>query len=158
MANTDHLYFGLDYDRNSKEPISFIETRFHDLSPFSAHEVELDGVVYKTAEHAYHALRMVPEARQAIMDARSPRDAWKEGQKCKDIGQLLPDYDKYELMERIFRAKLKQHPDVSAVLLETGEREIIKVYDTDYDWGTGADGTGQNNMGKLWMKLRAELK
>jgi predicted NAD-dependent protein-ADP-ribosyltransferase YbiA (DUF1768 family) len=35
---------------------------------------------------------------------------------------------------------------------------LLKVYDTDYDWGTGTDGTGQNNMGKLWMKLRDELQ
>lgn len=158
MSNARHLFFGLDYDPQSTAPINFIETRFHDLSPFSAHEVEVESVVYKTAEHAYQALRVVPEARAAIEAARSPLDAWKEGQKCKDAGLMLPGYNKYELMEKIFRAKLAQHPDVCAVLLETGTRDLIKVYDTDYDWGTGEDGTGQNNMGKLWMKLRAELQ
>lgn len=157
MSNTDHLFFGIDYDPNSKDPINFIETRFHDLSPFSAHEVEVDGVVYKTAEHAYQALRVQPDARKPIIEAKSPMGAWREGQKCKENNQMLPDYDKYALMEKIFRAKLEQHPDVVAVLKETGSRELLKVYDTDYDWGTGADGTGENNMGKLWMKLRDEL-
>ena len=47
--------------------------------------------------------------------------------------------------------------DVREVLLATRDRELLKVYDTDYDWGTGADGTGENKMGKLWMKLRDEL-
>jgi predicted NAD-dependent protein-ADP-ribosyltransferase YbiA (DUF1768 family) len=44
------------------EPINFIESRWQYFSPFSAHEVNLDGVVYKTAEHAYQALRMKPQA------------------------------------------------------------------------------------------------
>lgn len=158
MANTDHLFFGVNYDPNSKEPINFVETRFHDLSAFSAHEVEVDGVVYKTAEHAYQTLRVLPEARKAVMTARSPMDAWREGQKCKAQGQMVPGYDKYVIMETITRAKLAQHQDVRNVLLATAECELLKVYDTDYDWGTGADGSGQNNMGKLWMKLRAELK
>ena len=61
-------------------------------------------------------------------------------------------------MEQIFRAKLVQHPDVREVLLETGEAELLKVYDTDYYWGTGAEGRGENQMGKLWMKLRAQLQ
>ena len=153
-----HLFFGVGYDPYSKEPINFIETRFHDLSPFSAHEVDIDGVIYKTAEHAYHALRVVPEARAMIMNARSPHDAWRRAQTCKERDQMLPGYDKYALMEKIFRAKLAQHEDVRAVLLESGDRELLKVFDTDYDWGTGADGSGQNNMGKLWMKLRGEIQ
>ncbi len=157
MTNIDHLFFGLDWDPGSTEPINFIETRLHDLAPFSAHEVEIDGVVYKTAEHAYQALRVAPEARPAVTAARSPMDAWREGQKCKAAGAVI-DYNKYELMERIFRAKLTQHDDVKQVLFATGNRELLKVYDTDYDWGTGADMTGENNMGKLWMKLRTELQ
>jgi ribA/ribD-fused uncharacterized protein len=157
MANTDHLWLGLDFDPDSAEPINFIETRLYDLSPFSAHEVEIDGVIYKTAEHAYQALRVRPEERAAVMAARSPMDAWREGQKCKEQGSMIEGYDKYALMERIFRAKLAQHADVKAALLATGNRELLKVYDTDYDWGTGADGSGENNMGKLWMALRDEL-
>src|SRR6056297_72216 len=157
MSNPDHLFFGLDWEPDSSEPINFLETRLHDLSPFSAHEVELDGVVYKTVEHAYQALRAVPEARQPISDARSPMDAWRAGQVAKQTNQLVPDFDKLALMERIFRAKLAQHNDVREVLLATGSRELLKVYDTDYFWGTGADNTGENQMGKLWMKLRTEL-
>lgn len=160
MANTDHLFFGLDYDADSSEPINFVETRFNDLSAFSAHEVEIDGVVYKTVEHAYHALRIKPgPEREAIKAGRSPMDAWREGQKYKHNPELLVDgYDKYAIMETICRAKMSQHQDVKDVLLATKDRELLKVYDCDYDWGTGADFSGANKMGKLWMKLRAELQ
>ncbi|MAZ29737.1 Swarming motility protein ybiA [bacterium] len=157
MANTDHLFFGLDWKPDSTEPVVFIETAVTHLSPFSAHEVEIDGVTYKTAEHAYQALRAVPEVRQSIIDARSPMDAWRAGQVPKQNNQLQPGVDKLELMEQIFRAKLAQHQDVREVLLATNDRELLKNHDTDTFWGTGADGTGENQMGKLWMKLRAEL-
>lgn len=153
---SDNFWLGLDFDQNSPEPINFIETRLHDLSPFSAHQVELDGVVYKTAERAYHCLRVVPDARGKIAITRSPLDAWREAQVCKKQNQLI-EHDKDALMEKIFRAKLEQHEDVRRVLRLTGERVLLKVFDKDYYWGTGADGTGENNMGKLWMKLRAEL-
>ena len=158
MTNTpDNFWLGRDWDEHSTSPINFIETRIHDLSPFSAHEVELEGVVYKTAEHAYHSLRVVPELSAAVMATRSPLDAWRKAQEAKQNNQIR-EHDKDELMERIFRAKLAQHEDVRRVLLATKDRELRKVFDADYYWGTGADGLGENRMGKLWMKLRAELQ
>jgi ribA/ribD-fused uncharacterized protein len=160
MSNTDHLFFGLEFDPHSDESINFIETRLHDLSPFSAHEIELDGELFKTVEHGYQALRIKPGLeRDAIKQQRSPMNAWREGQKYKhDYELLVEGYDKYQIMEKLFRAKLDQHSDVRVVLVATGDRELLKVYDTDFDWGTGADFSGANNMGKLWMKLRSELE
>ena len=140
------------------EPINFVETRWTYLSPFSAHEVLVRGVVYKTAEHAYQALRMKELAQADIAASTSPLEAWRRAQVAKEQGMLDVSVDKSALMEEIFRAKLAQHSDVRAVLLETGNAELLKVYDTDYYWGTGADGSGENQMGKLWMKLRDELK
>lgn len=138
-------------------PINFVETRWSYLSPFSAHEIVLYGVVYKTAEHAYQTLRMKPEAQEKIRNAKSPLDAWREAQVCKQDGFLDESVNKDDLMEQIFRAKLEQYQDIKDILLESGTAELLKIYDTDYYWGTGADGSGENNMGKLWMKLRSEL-
>lgn len=139
------------------EPINFLESRWTYLSPFSAHEVEIDGFVYKTAEHAYQALRMEMPAHAAIASASSPLEAWRRAQQAKQDGLLDASIDKLKLMEKIFRAKLVQHEDVRLVLHETGDATLLKVIDTDFYWGTGADGTGENHMGKLWMKLRSEL-
>ena len=81
--------------------------------------------------------------------------AWQLGQKYKNDPKLsVPDFNKDAVMEELFRAKLAQHPDVAEILKESGSREILKVIDHDYYWGTGKDGSGQNKMGKLWMKLR----
>jgi N-glycosidase YbiA len=159
MPNERNLYFGVAYDKENTEPINFVENRFHDLSPFSAHRIEIWGEVFATFEHAYQAARIKkgPE-HDAIKNAKSPLDAWREGQKYKNREDLLVEnYDKDAVVEELFRAKLAQHEDVRDVLKETGNRELLKIYPTDYYWGTGADGSGENKMGKLWMKIRDEL-
>ena len=142
------------------ESINFIDRYTEMLSPFSAHRIEIWGEVFATVEHAYQASRIRPgPEREAIKQAPSPMDAWREGQKWKNDPRLMVEsFDKYATMEALFRAKLAQHPDVARALEETGERELIKVHPTDEYWGTGSTNHGQNQMGKLWMKLRAEQK
>ncbi len=139
--------------------INFVEPRFMYLSPFSAHPVEIWGEIFSTAEHAYQASRIkTGPQRDAVRNASSPLDSWREGQKYKNDPDLqLEEFDKDAVMEEIFRAKITQHPDIAEVLKESGTRELLKVHDTDYYWGTGKDGSGENIMGKLWMKLRSEL-
>ncbi|MBP7005846.1 NADAR family protein [Patescibacteria group bacterium] len=141
------------------EPINFVENRFHYLSPFSAHRIEIWGEIFPTVEHAYQASRILPgPEREAIKQASSPMDAWREGQKHKNNPDLaVPHFDKDAIMEELFRAKIAQHSDISIILKESGDRGLLKIYATDYYWGTGKDGSGENRMGKLWMKLRNEL-
>ena len=157
--STNDLFFGIDYDSDSNEPINFLETRLQDLSPFSAHQIEIWGELFPTFEHAYQCARIVPGPEwDEIKKARSPMEAWRLGQKYKKHPDLRQkEYDKDVVVEELFRAKLTQHPDIKEVLLATKDRELRKVYDKDYYWGTGADGSGENRMGKLWMKLRDEL-
>jgi N-glycosidase YbiA len=70
-----------------------------------------------------------------------------------------PDWNtrSLEVMERILRAKLSQHKDVLDALKRSGTDDIVENSPTDYFWGAGQDGTGQNHLGKLWMKIRSEL-
>lgn len=140
-------------------PINFLETRFHYLSPFSAHRIEIWGEVFATVEHAYQASRIKPGTeRESIKEAGSPLEAWRRGQLYKNDPRLrVEGFDKDAVMEEIFRAKMAQHPDIVDILRESGDCEFLKICDTDYYWATGKDGSGENRMGKLWMKLRAEL-
>jgi N-glycosidase YbiA len=142
------------------EPINFMESRFHFLSPFSAHRIELWGEVFQTVEHAYQCSRLKEcRQREAVKCASSPLAAWEEGQKYKSNPALkVQNFNKEKVMEEIFRAKIAQHPEIVEILQMTGSRGLLKVFADDYYWGTGADGTGQNIMGKLWMKLRDEMQ
>ncbi|QQS21335.1 MAG: NADAR family protein [Candidatus Moraniibacteriota bacterium] len=141
------------------EPINFVETRFQSLSPFSAHSIMIWGEVFPTVEHAYQASKLKPSIeRERIKNASSPFDAWRQGQKYKKYPELkVENFDKEKVMEELFRAKIAQHPDIVEILKESGDRELRKNYDSDYFWGTGKDVSGENRMGKLWMKLRAEI-
>jgi ribA/ribD-fused uncharacterized protein len=141
------------------EPINFVESRFHYLSPFSAHRIEIWGEVFPTVEHAYQAARIIPGTeRESIKNAPSPLDAWRESQKHKKNKKIAtPHFNKDAIMEELFRAKIAQHPDIIEILKESGNRELLKIIDTDTYWGTGQDGSGENRMGKLWMKLRDEV-
>lgn len=61
-------------------------------------------------------------------------------------------------MEDILRAKVSQHEDVKEALLKTGNAQIVENSPVDYFWGCGADNTGQNEVGKAWVRVREELK
>lgn len=128
------------------------------LSAFSGHMVEYKGMVYPTAEHAYHCQRYTdPAVLDEIKNARSAKLAWEASQKYKSQQMLGFEEGKVALMEDICRAKLAQHADVKEVLLWSEGMAIIKTYPDPF-WGIGLDGEGRNELGKLWMRLRDELK
>lgn len=128
------------------------------LSAFSAHPITYHGTTYKTVEHAYHAQRYTDaKIVQDIVDSETPEEAWEVSQRYKS--QQIPDFNERKLavMEELFRAKLDQHPDVRRALIESGDLTIVKHEPKDAWWGDGPDGSGRNEMGKLWMRLRNEL-
>lgn len=140
-------------------PINFIEHIWHYLSPFSAHQITIWDETFATVEHAYHCARYLPgEVRDKIKAASSPMECLTISRQYRNKTELLkPDFNKDEIMETLFRAKLEQHPHVLEILKLTGKRGLLKEIPTDYYWGTGHDGSGENRMGKLWMKLREEV-
>lgn len=133
----------------------FYEGKYYLLSNFSAHQVEYEGVKYATAEHAYQAAKFAdPSICQKIREAKSAFLAREYGQ--AETGRRA-GFDKVYTMKEIMRAKLRQHEDVKDALISTGLDVIEKNHPDDAFWGTGADGTGQNVMGKIWMELREEI-
>ena len=40
----------------------------------------------------------------------------------------------------------------------TGAEDIVESAPADYDWGVGREGTGQNRLGKIIERIRAELR
>lgn len=140
-------------------PINIVEEIWIYLSPFSAHQIEIWGEKFSTVEHAYQWAKFLPgKVRDEIKNSKSPKEAWRIAQMYKNDSILIDsNFDKDEVMEELFREKVKQHKDVEDVLRATTDRGILKIHKDDYYWGTGADGSGQNKMGKLWMKIRSEV-
>ncbi len=144
---------------NSEEKICFYEREFYPLSNFSSFALEWKGVLYMTSEHAYHSEKFTdPDIIEKIKNARSAHDAFKLSREYED--KVRPDWldVRVVVMEEIIRAKVDQHPYVKKKLLETGDKEIVEDSWRDDFWGWGPNKDGQNQLGKIWMKVREDIK
>lgn len=142
------------------QPVNIVEDIYAYLSPFSAHQINIWGGTFATVEHAYQAHRFKdsPE-REAVKNAKSPLQAWLKAQEFKKNPEVFIDRSRSELaeiVEELFRAKHTQHEEIGKILEMTKGRGILKIFGKDNYWGTGEDGTEENMMGKIWMKIRDE--
>ena len=143
------------------DAIGFCSREFYCLDNWSAFRVEYNGVKFVTAEAAFQAQAFVttePGLAYRIFEAPSVYEAMVIAQVNHDLRRADWDEVKVQVMESVLRAKLAQHPYVKQKLLETGDCPIVADTPTDSFWGCGEDRKGQNELGKLWMKLRAELR
>ena len=139
-------------------PIKFYTPEFYVFNNFSAHAVEFGGKLYPTSEHAYQAAKCTdPQGQEAIRSARSPNQAKALANETYKTAKD-PEWEskKVAVLEEILRAKLAQHPEAQEALRKSGREDIVEDSPTDYFWGEGADGSGKNMLGKLWMKIRDE--
>lgn len=127
------------------------------LSNFHECEVVLDGVVYPSTEAAYQAAKTLDlKQREEIRLAAKPGDAKKLGRKVT----MRPDWEtaKVGVMEDLCRQKFTKYSDLKDKLLETGDDELIEGnHWNDRFWGV-CKGVGLNHLGKILMKIRADLK
>ena len=134
------------------------------LSNFELVPITYNGIYYPSTEHAYMAQKTtVIELRMQIAAASTPSKAKKLGRALK----LRPDWEliKLQVMEDVLRIKFNQEPYKSK-LIATGNEELIEGNTwCDQIWGqcrcqkcldSGIE--GQNNLGKLLMKIRSELQ
>jgi len=140
--------------------VFFYEQDFYVLSNFSSFQVEWNGWVFPTSEHAYHWSRFPvgTDARQQVRLAKSAHDAFRFAQANKAMQVNDWDNIKVMVMRAILRAKADQHEYVRRKLLATGDRELIEDSWRDDFWGWGENRDGKNMLGKLWMEVRAELR
>ncbi|MEG3626875.1 NADAR family protein [Streptomyces poriticola] len=112
--------------------------------------VEYAGRRYPTVEHAYWALAVRdPATHDAVLAAASPyearqiavkaslRDGWAVGREA--------------VMAALHRAKFRQHPQLLAALLATGDGRIV------YRGAGSAFFGARNRMGRLLEQVRAEF-
>lgn len=139
--------------------IPFYETSYFVFSNFSAHSIIFHGILYPTAEHAYHAAKFDDKKiKDEIKNAGSPLEAFRLGKKYKSFRKNNWDERKVHVLYEILKEKAIQHLEVKQALLATGDEEIVEDNPYDDFWSTGKDGKGLNHMGKILMRIREELK
>ena len=130
-------------------------------------------VVFPTAEHymMYHKAQLFhPESGAGILAATSPGEV-------RSLGRLIPNYSDpvwHANRERVVRdgslLKFTQGPEaerLKALLLATGDRELVEASPRDRIWGIGFAPAkapssdrkkwGANLLGKALMSVREEL-
>lgn len=145
---------------DTETQVFFYEQDFYVLSNFSAFSIWWDGFLFATVEHAYHWEKFTgqPETQQRIMSALSAHEAFKMAKSKKDFVQSSWSQKRVNVMRALLRRKAETHEYVRRKLLATGERELIENSWRDSFWGWGENQDGQNQLGKLWMEIRAELR
>lgn len=115
------------------------------------------GRWWPSVEHPYQAKKCTESSDyDTIWQTIKSNDA-------RDLGQKVAvrvDWNevKSEVMYECVLAKFLQHKDLREQLLATGDVELVEDSPVDWYWGCGADGTGQNMLGQILMRVRSELK
>ena len=143
------------------EFIGFYPREFFVFDNFSSFGIIMNGEFYPTVEHAYQAGKFVdtaPEIANQIKKCLSAHEAQKIAYANNDKQAKEWDEIKVAYMEKLLRLKLEQNPYIKQKLLQTKNYLICEDSPKDSFWGIGENRDGQNQLGKLWMKLRDELK
>ncbi len=126
------------------------------LSNFYSTRVEFEGLTYPSVEHAYQAAKTEDkELRKQFARGIHAGEAKKLGNKIT----LRRGWEniKLSIMEELVRKKF-QDIELKDKLLATGEQELIEGNTWgDVFWGQ-VEGQGKNHLGKILMRVRAELK
>lgn len=127
------------------------------LSNFYAQPVQVEGVVYPTAEHAFQAMKSLDlRVRQEVAAIETPGAAKRFGRQMA----LRSDWEAVKLgVMRTVLAQKFAHPDAAIFLLGTGDQFLIEGnHWGDRFWGQCPVGFGENWLGFLLMGIRAGLR
>jgi len=156
------LYF-FSKEPENKEFSNFYETNF-----------TLDGVEYKSAEHAFQAIKAKTFGDEVnfgkILKAKSAQSAKSFGKKVVGFKDEVWTPEKKDgAMKAIVRAKFTQNLELRKKLLDSGDKILANADARDKFWGVGTSATtaiakdpskwkGENRLGKMLMELRTELR
>ena len=136
-----------------------VNDEYGEFSNFAFYEIYIDKQKWKSVEHYFHAQKFEDKAYQKkIKNAANPMLAANLGRNRKQ--RLRKDWEsvKISVMRKALYAKFTQYPELTKLLLETGEAKLTEHTENDAFWGDGGNGKGKNWLGILLMQIREELK
>jgi ribA/ribD-fused uncharacterized protein len=161
VALPEILYF-FSKEPENKELSNFYETNF-----------KIDGVEYKSAEHAFEAIKAKTfgddETFEKILKAKSAQSAKSFGNKVKDFKEDAWAEKQDEVMKAVVRAKFTQNLELRKKLLDTEDKLLANADSRDKYWGIGTSANtsiakdpkkwkGENKLGKMLEELRTQMK
>lgn len=139
-----------------KDYIDFFSAEHRWLSNFHSCEIEYEGIIYPTTEHAYQAAKSLDqEVRITISKLKTPAEAMKYGRSFS----ARPDWFSMSLkiMFDLNYQKFTKYPDLKLQLLATNPYELIeRNWWNDTFYGV-CNGKGLNHLGKILMSVRDKI-
>jgi ribA/ribD-fused uncharacterized protein len=134
----------------------FTSDEYRWLSNFYSADVEFEGLIFPSTEHAYQAAKCFDPERRKEFITLTAGQAKKLGRKV----EVRADWDnvKCDVMETVLRSKFTRHADLREKLLATGDKYLEETnWWGDTYWGV-CRGVGMNMLGCALMKIRRELQ
>ena len=142
------------------EPIKFysVTNEYGEFSNFAEYEITIDGKRWPTSEHYFQAMKFEDKVyAEKIRKTKKPLMATQMGRDRSVKIKRGWDSMRVNVMTVAVRAKFNQHQELLDLLLSTGDRKIVEHTSNDDYWGDGGDGSGENMLGIILMRIRDEL-
>ena len=122
--------------------------------------IEIDGLSWQTSEHYFQAQKFIehPRIMDQVRSADGPRAAVDKARENSRSKRSDWESVKDDVMRKALHAKFTQSKKLKELLLGTSGRKLVERSPVDKYWGDGGDGSGENNLGKQLMELRAKLR
>ena len=118
--------------------------------------IEVDGIAYSSSENAYMAQKTTDNKVRKIFSHLSQSEAKVLGRNIVVREDWTKEF-RIEAMLKVLRVKFSIN-DLAVKLLDTDEKVLIEENDwNDTFWGV-CDGVGENNLGRLLMQVRKEIR
>lgn len=156
-------------------PVKFYLSGVDILDPFYSCKIHIEGCVFfdckegisfPTVEHAFQWFKFwntesqqdaeLYQIRSAILHATTPNEAKRIAADNCDFRRPNWDDEKLGIMEKLCVIKFNQSSDVRKVCASLLDHEIIEA-SPDPFWGSGEDCNGQNELGKIWTRIIADM-
>ena len=134
---------------------------YYFLSNMYPCEIRVHDLVFLNSESLFQALKF--RKNRELVQRFCGIDGFTAkslGKKIRLSSTAIKEWNEFRItaMEKAVRAKFVQNPDLAKKLLATGDAELVEENTwNDTFWGV-CNGIGQNNLGKILMKIRNELK
>lgn len=129
---------------------------FRCFSNFHECMVEVDDLLFGSSEAAYMAQKTDNMAEKLKLTTLSPGKAKEYGQKVT----LKTNWEEIKIadMEKVVQAKFDQNQSIAETLLRTQGLYLEETnWWGDNFWGVDHLDLGQNNLGKILMRVRSNL-
>ena len=144
------------YIQSTAQENGFLNTFFKIENGF-----RIDGLSYNSSEHFFQSKKFEfsdPAYFDTVRTSPSSNKAHQLGN-ARNGGILRPDWDavKFDVMYQGNFEKFSQNEDLKKMLLDTGDKKISQLSNSDKFWSVTPNG-GKDLLGRILMKIRETLK